>query len=117
MARASQNPHAPRMTVEASRDADTSRDLKRELSNSINHEGFELASARSLQFLAGFRKGSFKSSQECFQDERSEETDNVQLISSLTLVSLFTALLLLPVICCVKILQRELYGLLPEFHE
>ena len=103
MARASQNPQAPRMTVQASRDADKSRDLKREPSNSINHEGFDLASARSLQFLAGLRKGSFKSSQECFQDERSEEKDKMQIISSLTSVSLFTALLLLPVICCVKI--------------
>ena len=103
MARASQNPPAPRMTVQASRDADKSRDLKRELSNLINHEGFDLASARSLQFLAGFRKGSFKRSQECFQDERSEETDKMQIISSLTSVGLFTALLLLPVICCVKI--------------
>ena len=81
MARASQNPPAPRMTVQASRDADKSRDLKRELSNSINHEGFDLASARSLQFLAGFRKGSFKSSQECFQDERSEETDYTHDVS------------------------------------
>ena len=107
MARASQNSQAPRMTVQASRDADKSHDRKREFSNSIHHEVFDLASARSLQFFAGFRDGPFKSSQECFQDNRNEGADKMQTVSSITFVSLFTAFPLLPVICCVKILQRE----------
>ena len=75
------------MTVQASRDAGNSRDLKRDFSNSINHEVFDLASARSLQFLAGFRDLSFKNSQECYQDEMEKQIE-MQIISSITSVRL-----------------------------